>query len=75
MSVCTGLAEEASAGVAQALRAVDCLSAETTAIAFGRLFGANGALAPALTGMPWPSADGLADEMFAGDAGWIEAAE
>jgi type IV secretion system protein VirB6 len=49
MSVCTGLAEEASAGVAQALRAVDCLSAETTAIAFGRLFGANGALAPALT--------------------------
>lgn len=49
MSVCTGLAEEASAGVSQALRAVDCLSAETTATAFGRLFGANGALAPALT--------------------------
>lgn len=49
MSVCTGLAEEASVGVAQALRAVDCLSAETTATAFGRLFGANGALAPALT--------------------------
>ena len=49
MSVCTGLAEEASAGVSEALRAVDCLSAETTATAFGRLFGANGALAPALT--------------------------
>lgn len=48
-AVCNGLAEDASQGVAQALRAVDCLSAETTAAAFGRLFGANGALAPALT--------------------------
>ena len=47
--VCNGLAEEASQGVAQALRTVDCLTAETTATAFGRLFGANGALAPALT--------------------------
>jgi len=49
MSVCTQLAENASAGVAPALRAVDCLANETAAAAFGRLFGTDGALLPALT--------------------------
>jgi len=54
MSACDQLVENASLGVAPALRAVDCLAGETTATAFGRLFGggqgaAAGALAPALT--------------------------
>lgn len=49
MSDCATLTENASAGVAPALRAVDCLASETTASAFGRLFGADGALLPALT--------------------------
>lgn len=49
MSACQSLTEIASAGVAPALRAVDCLAGETTAAAFGRLFGGGGALAPALT--------------------------
>lgn len=49
MSQCQQLAAEASAGVAPALRAVDCLANESGAAAFGRLFGGSGALAPALT--------------------------
>lgn len=49
MSICGQLAEQASAGIAPALRAVDCLASETTSVAFGRLFGSSGALAPALT--------------------------
>jgi len=49
MTRCTQLVEFASAGVAPALRAVDCMAGEATASAFGRLFGANGALMPALT--------------------------
>jgi type IV secretion system protein VirB6 len=49
MTICTDLTENASAGVAPALRAVDCLANETTSAAFGRLFGTNGALLPALT--------------------------
>ncbi|MCB2072721.1 MAG: type IV secretion system protein [Novosphingobium sp.] len=49
MSDCSQLVEFASAGVAPALRAVDCMAGETTAMAFGRLFGAEGALVPALT--------------------------
>ncbi len=51
MSTCAELAANASSGVAPALRAVDCLANETTAAAFGRLFGGNGALVPALTGL------------------------
>ena len=47
--VCEAAAQSASAGAAAALRAVDCLAGETTASAFNRLFGAQGALAPALT--------------------------
>ncbi len=49
MSVCEALAAQASAGVAPALRAVDCLANEAAASAFGRLFGGEGALVPALT--------------------------
>ena len=46
---CSALAAEAPAGVAAALRAVDCLANETAAAAFGRLFGGEGLLLPALT--------------------------
>jgi type IV secretion system protein VirB6 len=49
MSACQTLIDNASLGVAPALRAVDCLAGETTAAAFGRLFGTGGALLPALT--------------------------
>ena len=53
MSACETLTANASLGVAPALRAVDCLGNETTAAAFGRLFGGAGAggggLLPALT--------------------------
>lgn len=49
MSACQQFVDNASLGVAPALRAVDCLAAETTAAAFGRLFGGQGSLAPALT--------------------------
>jgi type IV secretion system protein VirB6 len=49
MSACTQLVDFASAGVAPALRAVDCVAGETTAFAFDRLFGAEGALVPVLT--------------------------
>lgn len=40
---------EVGNGVAASLRAVDCISAEMTQAAFGRLFGAGGALGSALT--------------------------
>lgn len=49
MSPCDPLVRDASSGVAASLRAVDCVSAETTASAFARLFGTHGALLPALT--------------------------
>lgn len=49
MSACDAFVANASLGVAPALRAVDCLAGETTAAAFGRLFGGQGSLAPALT--------------------------
>jgi type IV secretion system protein VirB6 len=49
MSACDVLIENASGGAGPALRAVDCLANETAAAAFGRLFGTQGALLPALT--------------------------
>jgi type IV secretion system protein VirB6 len=50
MSVaCDQLTEVASGGVAPALRAVDCVANEMAASAFGRLFGAGGAMGPVLT--------------------------
>lgn len=48
-SACDQLTQVASAGVGPALRAVDCIAGETTAAAFGRLFGAGGAMGPVLT--------------------------
>jgi type IV secretion system protein VirB6 len=48
-SACDQFTELASAGVGPALRAVDCIAGETTAMAFGRLFGAGGAMGPVLT--------------------------
>lgn len=48
-NACEQLTEVASAGVAPALRAVDCVANEMAASAFGRLFGAGGAMAPVLT--------------------------
>lgn len=49
MSACEALTAEASLGAAPALRAVDCLANEAAGRAFGRLFGTDGALLPALT--------------------------
>ncbi len=49
MSACDALTANASLGAAPALRAVDCLANEAAASAFGRLFGSDGALLPALT--------------------------
>ena len=49
MNQCADLVANASAGAAPALRAIDCMAGEMTAAGFNRLFGVNGALAPALT--------------------------
>jgi type IV secretion system protein VirB6 len=49
MSGCETLTASATAGVAPALRAVDCVANEATAGAFARLFGGEGSLLPALT--------------------------
>lgn len=48
-AACDQLTEAASAGVAPALRAVDCVANEMAAGAFGRLFGSGGAMTPVLT--------------------------
>lgn len=48
-NACDQLTQVASAGVAPALRAVDCVANEMAASAFGRLFGAGGAMGPVLT--------------------------
>jgi type IV secretion system protein VirB6 len=48
MTACQQFVDNASLGVAPALRAVDCLAGETTAMAFGRLFGGQGSLGSAL---------------------------
>jgi type IV secretion system protein VirB6 len=49
VTTCATITTIATGGVAPALRAVDCLANEATSTAFGRLFGTNGALLPALT--------------------------
>ena len=46
---CQYAVSDAAGGVASALRAVDCVAAETTGAAFGRLFASGGALVTALT--------------------------
>jgi type IV secretion system protein VirB6 len=49
MSTCPQLTPTATSGIAEALKSVDCLSAEAAAGAFGRLFGPDGRLGTALT--------------------------
>ncbi len=49
MNACQDLAVTASGGVGPALSAVDCFANQTAANAFGRLFGTQGSLLPALT--------------------------
>ncbi len=46
---CDNAMNGVGSGVAAALRGVDCMAGEMTEAAFGRLFGAGGALGPALT--------------------------
>jgi len=46
---CDQARAEIGNGIAASLRAVDCVSADMTQAAFGRLFGSGGALVPALT--------------------------
>ncbi len=48
-AACEAAAQEVGNGVAAALRAVDCVAGETTAVAFGRLFAPGGALVSSLT--------------------------
>ena len=48
-ATCQQALEGVSAGVAASLRAVDCAAGATAQAAFGRLFGSDGALLPALT--------------------------
>lgn len=49
MTACQTEIESATSGVAAALRSVDCLASERAGEAFGRLFGIDGAMLPALT--------------------------
>ncbi|QQN74470.1 type IV secretion system protein [Croceicoccus sp. YJ47] len=49
MNGCATELDNVGNGIAAALRGVDCLAADATQAAFGRLFGAGGALVPALT--------------------------
>ena len=46
---CDLVLSEAAGGIAAALQAVDCVAAEVTSTAFGRLFASGGALATSLT--------------------------
>ncbi len=48
-ATCQQLMDEVGNGVAASLRAVDCVAGATAQDAFGRLFGTDGALLPALT--------------------------
>lgn len=48
-AACQQAIEGVGAGVAASLRAVDCAAGATAQAAFGRLFGSDGALLPALT--------------------------
>jgi type IV secretion system protein VirB6 len=49
VSGCPDIAVDGTAGIAAALRSVDCMTTHTTGFAFGRLFGSGGVLLPALT--------------------------
>ena len=49
MIACPSLVTDGATGISAALRSVDCRTGEATSYAFGRLFGADGKLLPALT--------------------------
>ena len=49
VAACQQAMEGVGSGIAASLRAVDCAASATTQDAFGRLFGAHGALIPAFT--------------------------
>jgi type IV secretion system protein VirB6 len=49
MNGCPTLTPDGTAGIGEALRVVDCVSANAAASAFGRLFGPDGGLGTALT--------------------------
>lgn len=49
MIACEPFSRHGPAGIADALQKLDCTTAEATAVSFGRLFGANGNFAAALT--------------------------
>ena len=49
MSACPAFAGEGGATISAALRGVDCMTGQATSYAFGRLFGEDGRLLPALT--------------------------
>lgn len=49
MSGCPTLTPDGTAGIAEALKVVDCVSANAAATTFGRLFGPSGGLGTALT--------------------------
>ena len=48
-AICQQAIDQVGSGVAASLRAVDCVAGAAALVAFGRLFGADGALLPALT--------------------------
>ena len=48
-AVCQQAMDNVGTGVAASLRAVDCAAGSLAQTAFGRLFGTDGALIPALT--------------------------
>lgn len=49
MTTCQSFSASGPAGISDALQKVDCLAAEATSFAFGRLFGEHGSLQTALT--------------------------
>ena len=49
MTACATFGTEGPAGIADALQKIDCMAADATSVAFGRLFGPGGQLLGALT--------------------------
>ncbi len=49
MSSCQPFSAQGPAGIADAIQKLDCAASDATAVSFGRLFGANGNFATALT--------------------------
>lgn len=51
MNACPAIRLDGAGGMADALEAIDCQSAQASAAAFGRIFGEHGTLLPALTAL------------------------